>query len=294
MPFHKQLDSLLDFLQTVPPSTWVTAGGAGFVAFAAGLAFSRGVMQQLLSMVSLVLAVTAGWFVFTNRTEVFGSVGSQMQSERLLYISGAAGLLTYVLCQVGVKMLAAMGILRLVGGLAGWKGVIISALPSTFLLWLGSSGLRLMGDVHGMESAAEVAKQGAKVQAQVVSVWDRLSKQMDRSTIGSIVAKVDPFDMRATANLARLLILWPDGSVWNKLAQDPKTNKALHNERIQKLGKDPKVRACIEKKDFAGLIHLPQVKEAAGHPDLKPVLTGLALEDAMDAVIYKRQVVAKR
>ena len=294
MPFQKQLDSLLDILQSVPPSTWVTAGAAGFVAFAAGLAFSRGVVQQLLGMVSLIIAIFVAWFVFTNRTDVFGSVGTQFRTDRLLFFSGAAGLLAYILCQVGVKMLAAMGILRLVGGLAGWKGVIISAVPSAFVLWIASTGLRLVGDVHGMESAAVVAKQGSKLQAQAASVWDRLSKQMDRSTFGSIAAKIDPFDMRATANLARLLILWPDGTVWQKLAQNPKTNAALHHERILKLGTDPKVRACIDKKDFAGLIQLPQVGEAAGHPDLKPVLTGLALEDAMDAIIYRRQVVAKR
>lgn len=294
MPFQKQLDSLLEVLQTVPPSTWVTAGAAGFIAFAAGLAFSRGVLQQLLSMVSLIIAIAVAWFVFTNRSDVFGSVGTQVQTDRLLLFSAGAGLLAYILCQVAVKMLAAMGILRLVGGIAGWKGLIISAVPSTFLLWIASTGLRLVGDVHGMESAATVAKQGSKVQAQVASVWDRLSKQMDRSTFGSIAAKIDPFDMRATANLARLLILWPDGTVWLKLAQNPKTNKALNHERIKNLGQDPKVRACIDRKDFAGLIQLPQVEEAAGHPDLKPVLSGLALEDAMDAIIYKRQVVAKR
>jgi len=294
MPFQQQLGSLLDILNKIPPSTWVTAGAAGFVAFAAGIAFSRGVIHQLLSMVSLIIAVFVAWFVFTNRTDVFGSVGTQVKTDRLLLFSGGAGLLAYILCQVGVKMLAAMGIIRLMGGMAGWKGLMISAVPSTFLLWIASMGLRLVGDVYGMESAAAVAKQGSKVQTQVVSAWDRLSKQMDRSTLGSIAAKVDPFDMRATANLARLLILWPDGTVWQKLAQNPKTNKALHHERIQKLGYDPKVRACIDKKDFAGLIQLPQVEEAAGHPDLKPVLSGLALEDAMDSIIYKRQVVAKR
>ena len=294
VPFQRHLESLLHVAQTIPASTWVTAGAAAFVAFAAGLAFSRGVLQQLLSMVSLIIAIWVGWYVFTNRTDVFGSAGSQVQTDRLLLFSAGAALLAYVLCKVAVKMLAAMGLIRLVGGMAGWKGLIISAVPSTFLLWIASMGLRFVGDVHGMESAAAVARQGSKVQAQVASVWDRLGKQMDRSTFGSLAAKMDPFDMRATANLARLLILWPDGTVWQKLAQDPKTNKVLNHERIKKLGADSKVRGCIDKKDFAGLIQLPQVEEAAGHPDLKPVLTGLALEDAMDAIIYKRPVVAKR
>ena len=295
VPFEKQLDSFLSVLHTVPPSTWVTAAAAGFVAFAAGLAFSRGVLSQLASMASLVVALFVGWYVFTNRTHVFGNVGTQVQTDRLLLFSAGAGFLAYIVCQAGVKMLAAMGILRLVGGLAGWKGLMLSAIPSTFLLWIASLGLRLIGDMYGMETAAAVAKEGNKVKAHAASMWDSLSKQMDRSTFGAIAAKFDPFDMRATHNLARLLILWPEGTMWQKLAKDAKTNKALHHERIQKLGTDAKVRAMIERKDFAGLIQLPQVKEAAAHPDLKPVLSGLALEDAMDGVVYKeRPTVAKR
>jgi uncharacterized membrane protein required for colicin V production len=294
LPFERHLESLLDLLQKIPPGTWATAGGAGFIAFAAGLAFARGVMGQILRMVSLLAAIFVAWLVFTHRTDVFGSIGTQMKTDRLLLISAGAGLLTFVLCQGAVHLLAGLGILRLMGGLAGWKGVAVSALPSGFLLWAATAGLRLMGDFQGMESAAAVAQGGDRIQSQAISWLDKLSKQMDRSTLGALAAQVDPFDMRATSNLARLLILWPDGSVWRRLAQDPKMSKALNHERIQNLGRDPKVRACIERHDFVGLIQLPQVGQAAGHPDLEPVLSGLALEDAMDSIIYKRQSIAKR
>lgn len=284
---------MLDVLHKVPSSTWVTAGAAAFIAFAAGLAFSRGVMQQLLNMVSLALGVWAAWYVFTNRTEVFGPAAAGMNTDRLVLFSIGSGLLTYVLCKGAIHVLAALGILRFMGGIAGWKGVLVSALPSGFLLWVAAMGLRIVGNLYGMESAAAVAKHGSKLQSQAVSVWDKLSKQIDRSVVGSLAEKVDPLDMRATANLARLLILWPEGSVWQKLSQNPKTNKALQHERIQKLGKDPKVRACIDKKDFAGLIQLPQVGEAACHPDIAPVLSGLELEQAMDSIVYKKAPVAK-
>ena len=294
LPFERYIDSFMDLLQKIPPGTWVTAAAAGFIAFAAGLAFSRGVMAQLLRMGSLVAALFVAWLVFSNRSEVFGNAGPQLNTDRLLLISGAAGLLTFVLCQAAVHLLVGFGLLRLVGGLAGWKGVLVSAVPSSFLLWLATAGLRFLGDFQGMESAAAAARSGEKLQTQAVAFFEKLSKQMDRSTLGSLAAKMDPFDMRATSNLARLLILWPDGTVWDRLAKDPKTNKALHHERIQALGRDPKVRACIERKDFAGLIQLPQVGQAAGHPDLEPVLSGLALEDAMDAVVYKRPVLANR
>ena len=136
MPFQKLFASIADVLHSVPPSTWVTAGAAGFVAFAAGLAFSRGVMQQLVNMISIIIAVYVGWFVFTNRTDVFGSVGTQVNTDRLLLFSGAAGLQAYILCQVGVRMLAAMGIL---------VGCVSLAMPFTpqrdAARWIQSHGL---------------------------------------------------------------------------------------------------------------------------------------------------------
>lgn len=285
---------MLDILHKVPSSTWVTAGAAAFVAFAAGLAFSRGVVQQLLNMVSLALGVWAAWHVFTHRTEVFGASAASMNTDRLLLFSAGSGLLTYLLCKGAIHLLAVMGLLRFLGGLAGWKGVLVSALPSGFLLWVAAMGLRIVGNLYGMESAAAVATEGSKLRSQAASVWDRLSKQLDRSLVGSLAEKVDPLDTRATANLARLLILWPEGSVWQKLSQNPKTSKALRHERVQKLGADPKVRACIAKRDFAGLIQLPQVAEAAGHPDIGPVLSSLDLERAMDEVVYKKPPLAAR
>jgi hypothetical protein len=288
------LSPILEALGKIPPATLVLAGAAALVAFGAGMAFSRGVMSQLLTMASVALGAGAAWYVFTNRTEVFGASGASLPTEKLLMFSAGAGLITFFVCRVAISLLAAVGLLRLVGGMAGWKGVLVSTVPSGFLLWVSAMTLRLVGNLYGMESAAEVAKRGQQVSIEARSFWSSISKQMDRSPLGGLAAQVDPLDLRATANLARLLILWPEGSVWKKLAQNPRTNKALHHERIQKLGGDPAVRKCIERKDFAGLIQLKQVEQAASHPDLEPVLSGLELEDAMDAIVYKKPSVAKR
>jgi hypothetical protein len=48
------------------------------------------------------------------------------------------------------------------------------------------------------------------------------------------------------------------------------------------------VRKAIETQDFAGLMQMKKVEAAANHPDLAPVLSGLALEQAMDSVVYQR------
>jgi hypothetical protein len=267
----------------------VTAGGVGFIAFAAGLAFSRGVVRQLVGMCTLAISVGVGWYVFRHRMEIFGSSAAGMSTDRLLFLSAAAGLLTYFLCKAGVYLLTAFGFINLLGGLNGWKGVLLSALPSSFLMWVATMALRLLGSIDGMESAAEVAKKGVDIQSQAQSIWTSLSQRLDNSFIGAIAQKFDPYDLKATANLSRLLILWPEGTMWQRLAaQSPKTANALNHPRIVELGSDLTVRKLIEKQDFAGLMQLKQVEEAARHPDLEPVLSGLDLEAAMDSIVYQR------
>jgi hypothetical protein len=278
----------LDALGRVSAGTWVTAGGAAMVAFLAGLAFSKGVVRQLMTMASLALSVMVAWFVFTHRAEVFGSMGANMGTDRLLLFSAGAGLLTFFVSKGLTALLAAAGLLKLFGGMTGWKGMMISTIPSAFMLWVGAMVLRLVGNLYGLETASVVAREGSRISDQATSLWQEVSQSLDRSTLGSIAAQVDPFDMRATANLARLLILWPDGTVWAGLAKDAKTRAVLNHAEIQKLGHDPEVRRCIDRKDFAGLIQLKQVSKAAANEELRPVLSGLALEQAMDTIIYKK------
>lgn len=279
----------LDALGRVSAGTWVTAGGAAMVAFLAGLAFSKGVVRQLMTMASLALSVMVAWFVFTHRAEVFGSMGANMGTDRLLLFSAGAGLLTFFVSKGFTALLAAAGLLKLFGGMTGWKGMMISTIPSAFMLWVGAMVLRLVGNLYGLETASVVAREGSRISDQATSLWQEVSQSLDRSTLGSIAAQVDPFDMRATANLARLLILWPDGTVWAGLAKDAKTRAVLNHAEIQKLGHDPEVRRCIDRKDFAGLIQLKQVAKAAANEELRPVLSGLALEQAMDTIIYKKK-----
>ena len=279
----------LDALGRVSAGTWVTAGGAAMVAFLAGLAFSKGVVRQLMTMASLALSVMVAWFVFTHRAEVFGSMGANMGTDRLLLFSAGAGLLTFFVSKGFTALLAAAGLLKLFGGMTGWKGMMISTIPSAFMLWVGAMVLRLVGNLYGLETASVVAREGSRISDQATSLWQEVSQSLDRSTLGSIAAQVDPFDMRATANLARLLILWPDGTVWAGLAKEAKTRAVLNHAEIQKLGHDPEVRRCIDRKDFAGLIQLKQVAKAAANEELKGVLSGLALEQAMDTIIYKKK-----
>ncbi|MBK8091784.1 MAG: hypothetical protein IPK32_07335 [Verrucomicrobiaceae bacterium] len=280
---------VLDTVQKVPSTIWVTAGTVGFIAFAAGLAFSRGVMRQLVGMFSLAISAGVAWYVFRNRADIFGAAGIAMTTNRLLFLSAAAGLLAYFICKAGVYLLSAFGLLNLVSGLTGWRGMLLSAFPSSFLLWIASMSLRLLGSLDSLESAAEIVKKNGKVQSQAQSIFASLSQRMDSSFLGAIAQKLDPYDIRATANLSRLLILWPEGSMWQRLAaQNPKTAQALNHPRIIELGHDAEVRKAIERQDFAGLMQMKKVEEAAQHPDLAEILSGLALDQAMDSVVYQR------
>ena len=278
---------VIDTFQKLPSSTLVTWGTIGIMCFAAGIAFVKGVMQQIMSVLTFAISVGAGYYVFRHRGPIFGASG--ISTDHLLILCVGAGLLTYFVCRKGLLLLAGFGFLKLAGGMNGWKGMLMSFLPSGALLWIGSLVLRLLGNLEGMESAAEMMKKGGALESQAKSFLHSLSQRMDGTPFGKLSSKFDPYDLKATANLARLLILWPEGSMWQRLAaQSPATANALNHPLIAALGNDPEVRKAIEKQDFAGLMQMKNVEAAAHHPDLQPVLSGLALEQAMDSVVYGR------
>lgn len=265
----------------------MNAWGLAVVAFFAGLAVARGIVSQMLMMVTLAISVMAGLYVFQHRTEVFGAYASNMTTNTLLGLAGAAAVLTYFLVRGLVNFVAGFGIISLLASFTGWKAGLLSLLPSGVIVWLGAMVMRLLGSVYSLENA-NVELQGKGVKSEFGQWIAEMAQKIDRTSVGSLVEKLDPYDMRARANLARLLILWPDGRVWQQLAaRDKETANALNHPEIAELGRDPKVRQAIERQDFAGLMQLPLVIRASANPQLEPFLKTLALEEAMDNVVYK-------
>lgn len=282
-------NGILEQIQKIPSGTLVTAGGAGLIAFLAGLAVARGVVRQIIGMINLGAGISAALYVFQHRSVVLGVTGASLSTDKLLMVAAGAGLLAYFVSKMFMNLLAGLGVLSLLSSFTGWKGGLISLLPSGFLIWAGALLLRLIGNVYGVENAALVQKEGAKVTETLTAWVHQLSQKVDRSTFGAMIEKLDPYDVRATANLSRLLILWPDGRAWQQIAsKGPQTAAMLNHPALVALGRDPKVRQAIDLQDFAGLMQLPQVEKAAANPELQPFLTGLALEEAMDTIVYKQ------
>lgn len=280
---------VLQYAQKVPHSMWATIAIVGFMAFAAGMAFAKGVVAQIINVLTLAACAWAAWYVFMHRVQIFGAAGMHMTTNRLIVMSGVAAILMFGVCKVGKYFLAAFGIMRMLGGLTGWKGLIVSFIPSGGLLWLGSMVLRVVGSLYGMENASEIVKKGGAIESQAKSIFYTLSQKIDNSVIGGLAKKLDPYNIKPTANLARLLILWPEGTMWQRLAaQNARVANALNHPLIVQLGYDQDVRKAIGDKDFAGLMQMRKIVDVANHPDLQPILSDMSLEAAMDSVVYQQ------
>jgi uncharacterized membrane protein required for colicin V production len=284
-----EMDGAIESVKRAFSGNSMTAGGMVLVAFLAGLAFAKGIVQQVLTMLSLAASVMAGIYIFRHRADVFGAYGSNMSTDTLLVMSGAAALLTFFLVRAVINLVAGFGLLAFLSSFTGWKAGLLSLLPSGVMVWLSAMVLRLVGSVYGLENAS--IQQTGKGQPSDFGAWvQQLAQKVDRTSVGRFAEKLDPYDFRATANLSRLLILWPDGRVWNQLAaKGGQAAQSLNHPEIVKLGDDPKVRQAIDRQDFAGLMQLPQVLKVASIPELQDFLKGLALEQAMDDIVYKRR-----
>lgn len=281
-------EEVAKIFQSIPTNLWVTGGVSALVAYLAALAFANGALKQLMGMVCMACGVSAAWYVFSHRAEVFGTAGTTMANDRLLVFAGGAGLIAYGVARLVLGLFSMLGLLKLLGSFAGWKGALLSTIPSAFLLWSASMALRVVGNAYGVETASKMAHEGQKIQSYFGQAVNQARVAMDRSVLGSIAAKVDPFGMRATANLAKLLMVWPEQRLWTQMVQNPKIKSIFSHPRILEVGKDAAVRSAIEKKDFAGLIQLPQVGRLAMHQDIEPLLTDASVEETMDKVVYAR------
>jgi len=289
LPDLSDLSGLVERAKSLFSGGSLTTGGMVLVAFLAGLAFARGIFRQMLTMISLCVSVLAGLYIFRHRAEVFGAYGANMSTDTLLIMSGAAALLTFFLARALINVVAGFGLLAFLANITGWKAGLLSLLPSGVMVWLSAMVLRLVGSVYGLENAS-IQQTGNGVKSEFGAWVEQLAQKIDRSSVGRFAEKLDPYDFRATANLSRLLILWPDGRVWQQIAaKGPQTAQALNHPDIIALGKDEKVRQAIDRQDFAGLMQLPQVVKTAGNPELEPFLKGLALEQAMDSIVYQRR-----
>jgi len=283
------LGGTLESAQRFVGGQGLNAWGMILVAFLAGLAVARGIVGQILTMISLSLSVLAAMYVFRHRTELFGAYAQNISTDTLLMLSGGVGLLSFFLVKGLVNFAAGLGLLSFLASMTGWKAGILSLLPSGVFVWLSTTVLRLVGSVYGLENAS-IDQLGRGAKSDLGAWIEEMSQKIDRTSIGKITEQLDPYDVRATANLSRLLILWPDGRVWQQLAaRGPETVKVLNHPAIIALGADEKVRQAIGQQDFAGLMQLPQVEGAASNPELAPFFKGLALEKAMDSIVYQRR-----
>jgi hypothetical protein len=279
---------MTEAFQRVPMSAWVTGGGAGFVAFLAGLAFANGVIKQVVNCLCVGAGVWVMWYAMRHRVDLFGSGAANMGTDRLVIFSSVAGLIAFVVARIGVGALSAFGIFNVFNGMSGWKGMAMSLLPSGFVLWIATMALRLMGNIYGMEGAAALGREGTRITSTFGGWVNDAKRGLEKSSLGSVFLNLDPFAMRPTANLARLLVVWDDKRVWPQLAANPKTGAVFAHPRVAGLGQDAAVRKCIESNDYPGLMQLPQVEKVAQYPDLTPLLSDVGLEDAMDQILYGR------
>ncbi len=277
-----------DFIKSMPMPTVVTGGGAAFVAFLAALAFTNGVMKQIINMVCIGLGISFSWYCLRHRADIFGPSAASMGTDRLVMFSAIAGMIGFGVSRAAMSVLSMVGIFNIFAGMTGWRGMALSLIPSGFMLWASSMGLRLVGNLYGMETAAAMGREGTKITGSFGNVIDEFRRALEKSSIGGVLLNADPLAMRPTANLTRLLIVWPDQKIWTQLVKNEKIDKVFRHQKVIDLGYDKAVRKLIESKDYAGLMQLPKVGETATYPDLQPLLSDVALEEAMDKILYPK------
>lgn len=282
-----------DLLQEA--TAWFSQAGLGgwallLMAVVAVVVMLRGLLQWVIVVASLALAVVGGSMVIDQRMFLLGSYAADVTTTKLMLLAVGVGIAVFLLARALLRAMANLGLLAFVAGVTGWKAGLLSLLPSGLALGLGAFVARGLSAVVCLQDALSASTAMIPVSPDSLGRWvASLSAQWDQSPAGAWMERLDPFDLRARSNLARLLVLWPDGRVWRELAQrDEALAQMLNDPRILQLGSDPQIRLAIEKRNVAGLMQMRQVAELAADSRWEPLLKALAVESAIHEVTYRR------
>ncbi|MGK0186732.1 MAG: putative membrane protein required for colicin V production [Verrucomicrobiales bacterium] len=253
-------------------------------------AFIKGVLRQVWGMICLALGGVAGYFIFQNGSEWIGNVIEHPSGNTVLGASIAGGAAVWM----GGK-----GIVhKIYNGLSQTSndrtmtgrlvGAVISLAPTSFLVWVVATVLRLTGSMSEMSHLDSAVRAEDGTPASEIGIVAQLRQELDRGWLGDVLKKTDPFTTEAGHQLASLLVLYNDSDAWERLKNaHPEIAKLLANEKVQRVLNDKQVRNSVAFSDHSSLLLEPDVQRAATDPEVARQLTYLNIQETAQQVLYE-------
>ena len=244
---------------------------AVFAGIVAVWAVVRGIFRLLRGMVALAIGFVAGTIVFLKAPGWLHGTVENPSGWLLGGLSMVAGAVGHLGSRAALgSLFGALDTAQAAGeGVSKGKAVLLSLLPSGFLMWAGGIVLRLTGAVSGIAHADGSHASGDQP-------WLAQARQaLSSGVVGRLLNATDPVTSPAQVRLAEILIAMRDSARWPEVRRDPALKAVLTHPKVQRLMNDREVKKAVSFANYTGLLTLPELKEAAEDPTLKAALLAL-------------------
>lgn len=244
--------------------------GALLAVIMAVLAVTRGLLRLIRGVVALTLGLIAGTAVFLKAPQYLEEMGINASWKWLAGLSVVGGAVGHLGSQFVLgKLLGGMNAAQVAGmTLSKGKAALASLLPSGFLMWAGGIIVRLTGSLSGMEH----------VDAGQRGDWPWLARAretLSQGVLGGFFNATDPVTSPETLRLCEILVTYRVKERFQQMGRDPAYKAVMANPVVQRLLADREVKLAVAHSNYARLLTLPEVREAASQPEVARALRAL-------------------
>jgi len=280
---------ITDFFSSVSPEM----AAVSVVVIVAFLAFFWGVIRQLAGMVVLAIGCFVGWIVFTQGQSFYWM--QEFSGRYLFGIAVLCGGATFLLLRVLTHWFFSIGgvfsFFSSIFGKSAGKGLIgalISIIPSSFLVLVSASVLRLGGTIDGLDHTANAifAREGAPSAQQ--SILRTASRWIDKSRLSELVDRVDPIGIDEVEKLGRILLLTQDARAWSQFSADPAASYLLGHPKVLQLARSAKSRHLLESKNKVAFFQDDELRALASDPEIRTILADVEIDPLLLSALYQQ------
>ncbi len=269
--------------------TWVPASAGLWLLTCTWVGWRRGIVRQTASLLGLLIAVFAGFWLSPLIAPVVPTLGLPTFLRPLL-----GGILVAITIATGISLLShiifkktedqGFGLIRLFYGFAGAGLGLVYGLA---ILGLAAWGVRFFGSfAEGLNKGANEATTKAKKQAfaepaPLVSI----KRTLETSFAGNVLEKLDPLPPTLYPRVQRIGQILTNPAAAERLLSDPSMEVFSKNAKILSLKSDPQLQEALRAGDVWAVLRNPKVQLAAADAQLLTTLRTVDLDKVLDRAL---------
>lgn len=260
---------------------------ASFVIFLAFRAWTHGALKMFWAVVGMSLGAAAGVLCFQHANSLLP--GEELSTNLVAMLSVFVALVAYLIFRQLAKSVL-QKLFNADGPLSGWaegfRGALLSLIPSLFTVIVVTTCLRMGGTLLELRSAEKICHPDASWLADTYPGWPMTTEWRDAAeSLPYVLPVMDPFDPISRLperTLVLLLVASKKEELFSSLKSHPSVGPLVNGALFQGLLEDEAIGKMLDERKHVTLLRNQQVVDAASNRVLADFTRELQVRQIID------------